>query len=478
MCIVTRTLCLHAHDSLPTNRIHALLIRPAIAHTSNKKPVSPLQLLCGQELITYPLSLLASHAIPTTLITHPQEEPAIRGLLKRSFDTAAVQVIAQENHTPLNTACMAIDPTHDYVLVMSQALPFVSTELLEQLIIAHSKHNAALTLIPRTLRTHTHSTIAYTGLLHTLQKSVQHECSEYSTTTDTYSDMFLVNTVLLEQTLTNRTQTNAQESLLASIMQHARNTEQPMQILPESSDCMFCVSNMCDLHYATKLERAAILDYWMAHDVFFTDPDTVHIDYTVNIGAGTIIDGAVHLTGNTTIGSGCHLHSFSQLHDSCIGDQATIFSHCVLRNASVGAHTEIGPFAHLHATATVADHSAIGNFVEIQQSSVGAYTKARHLTYLGHAQVGNRVNIGAGTITCNYDGKNKNTTTIEDNTFIGSNNTLVAPITIEKGSFTAAGSVITTSVPKNTFAIGRARQINKIDCAQALRDKVQSKNKK
>ena len=141
------------------------------------------------------------------------------------------------------------------------------------------------------------------------------------------------------------------------------------------------------------------------------------------------------------------------------------------RNAHIGQHAQVGPFAHIRHHSRVHDYGAIGNFVEVKNSTIGTHAKAKHLSYLGDAHIGSQVNIGAGTITCNYDGKQKHKTFIEDGAYIGCNNALIAPVTIGKNSFTAAGSVITENVPEDALAIARARQTNKEGYAKKLRAK-------
>ena len=179
------------------------------------------------------------------------------------------------------------------------------------------------------------------------------------------------------------------------------------------------------------------------------------------IGPDTIIEPGVSLRGQTRVGSGCRLEPYSTITDSQIGDGVTVRQSCVITDSEVGAGVTLGPFAHLRQGAVIEPGARIGNFVEVKKSRVGAGSKAQHLTYLGDATVGARTNIGAGTITCNYDGKNKNPTTIGDDVFIGSGNMLVAPVHIGDGSYTAAGSTITKDVPPDSLAIGRGQQVNK-----------------
>jgi bifunctional UDP-N-acetylglucosamine pyrophosphorylase/glucosamine-1-phosphate N-acetyltransferase len=207
----------------------------------------------------------------------------------------------------------------------------------------------------------------------------------------------------------------------------------------------------------------------MKDGVTLADPETIYIDEDVSIGPDTVVEPGVSLRGRTQVGSGCRLEPYSTITDSVLGDGVTVRQSCVITNSEVGAGVSIGPFAHLREGAVVKKAARIGNFVELKKSTVGEGAKALHLTYLGDATVGARANIGAGTITCNYDGEKKSATTIEDEVFIGSGNMLVAPVRIGQGSYTAAGSTITEDVPPESLAIGRGRQVNKPGWAREYR---------
>ncbi len=199
----------------------------------------------------------------------------------------------------------------------------------------------------------------------------------------------------------------------------------------------------------------------MKDGVTITDPDATYIDEDVVIGPDTVIEPGVSLRGRTSLGSGCRVGPYSTITDSNLADSVTVRQSCVITKCEIGEGVTIGPFAHLREGTVLEPAARIGNFVEVKKSTIGRGTKAQHLTYLGDATVGAHANIGAGTITCNYDGEKKNPTTIEDEVFIGSGNMLVAPLRIGKGSYTAAGSTITEDVPPASLAIGRGRQINK-----------------
>jgi bifunctional UDP-N-acetylglucosamine pyrophosphorylase/glucosamine-1-phosphate N-acetyltransferase len=217
-------------------------------------------------------------------------------------------------------------------------------------------------------------------------------------------------------------------------------------------------AQLAEVGKTLRLRKATAL---MKEGVTLTDPVATYIDEDVIIGPDTVIEPGVSLRGRTRLGSACHLGPYSTITDSILADGVTVRQSCVITNCEIGAGATVGPFAHLRDGAVIEPTARIGNFVEVKKSTIGRGAKALHLTYLGDATVGARANIGAGTITCNYDGEKKNPTTIEDEVFIGSGNMLVAPVRIGKGSYTAAGSTITEDVPPESLAIGRGRQVNK-----------------
>jgi len=199
----------------------------------------------------------------------------------------------------------------------------------------------------------------------------------------------------------------------------------------------------------------------LAQGVSIYRPETCVIDSGVTIGADTIIEPFVQLLGATRIGSECRIRSYSVLHDTVLGDNVLVRNSCVLDSSEVGNGALIGPFANLRPESKIGEGAHIGNFVETKKVRIGKGSKANHLSYLGDAVIGSGVNVGAGAITCNYDGVNKHQTTIEDGVFVGSDSTLIAPITIGEGAYVAAGSTITTDVPAGALGISRAHQANK-----------------
>jgi bifunctional UDP-N-acetylglucosamine pyrophosphorylase/glucosamine-1-phosphate N-acetyltransferase len=199
----------------------------------------------------------------------------------------------------------------------------------------------------------------------------------------------------------------------------------------------------------------------MLQGVTLEDPATAYIDADVVVGEDTVIAPGVTLGGRTVIGARCHIRSGTRITDSTIGDDVTVLDHTVIVQSTVAAGAAIGPMAHLRPGSDVGTGARVGNFVELKKTVLGAGSKANHLAYLGDAVIGNHVNVGAGVITCNYDGVSKNRTTIEDGVFVGSDSQLVAPVTIAAGAYVAAGSTITQDVPAGSLAVARSLQTNK-----------------
>lgn len=212
----------------------------------------------------------------------------------------------------------------------------------------------------------------------------------------------------------------------------------------------------------------------MEEGVIVISPGNTFLEQRVQIGPGTIIYPFTVITAGSQIGSGCQIGPYTHIVESKIGSQTRIFSSLV-EKSRIGSNSDIGPFAHIRPESIICDEVKIGNFVEIKKTLVGEGTRVGHLTYLGDAVLGKQVNIGAGTITCNYDGVRKNRTTIEDGVFIGSNNALVAPVIIGKDSYTAAGSTITGNVPAQSLGIARAKQENITDWVSKKRSRTKIK---
>jgi bifunctional UDP-N-acetylglucosamine pyrophosphorylase / glucosamine-1-phosphate N-acetyltransferase len=207
--------------------------------------------------------------------------------------------------------------------------------------------------------------------------------------------------------------------------------------------------------------RLATARRLMSEGVTIFRPDTCVIDAQVEVGPDTVIEPYVQLLRNTKVGCNCHIASYSVVENTTMGDHVLLRNGCILSESTVANGAKLGPYAHLRPGSDIGENAHIGNFVETKKVRMGKGSKANHLTYLGDAVIGEGVNVGAGAITCNYDGVQKHTTTIGDGVFVGSDSTLVAPLTIGDGAYIAAGSCITEDVPANALALGRSRQTTK-----------------
>jgi bifunctional UDP-N-acetylglucosamine pyrophosphorylase / glucosamine-1-phosphate N-acetyltransferase len=196
----------------------------------------------------------------------------------------------------------------------------------------------------------------------------------------------------------------------------------------------------------------------MTSGVTLDDPATTYVGPDVVVGPDTVLHPGVALEGQTRIGAGCEIHSGVRIVDSIVGDGVTVLNHCVITQATIDAGASIGPFAHLRAHSHVRERAKAGNFVELKNTTLGAGSKAMHLAYLGDATIGSAVNIGAGTITCNYDGVKKNATVIEDGAFIGSDSQLIAPLTIGEGAYVGSGTTVRDDVPAGALAVSAGKQ--------------------
>ena len=229
------------------------------------------------------------------------------------------------------------------------------------------------------------------------------------------------------------------------------------------------INNRLELAEVDRIFRERKVRELMLDGVTIEKPETVSIDSDVRIGMDTVVEPFAQILGKTRIGENCRIGASAIIQDSEIADEVEIGPFTIVRTSRVARAAQVGPFARLRMDNDVAEGAHVGNFVELKKTRMGAGAKANHLAYLGDSEIGAKTNIGAGTITCNYDGFHKHPTKIGEGSFVGSNSTLVAPIDIGRGSYIGAGSVITDPVPADALALGRARQVTKEEWAAKRR---------
>ncbi|MEQ1948463.1 MAG: bifunctional UDP-N-acetylglucosamine diphosphorylase/glucosamine-1-phosphate N-acetyltransferase GlmU [Bryobacteraceae bacterium] len=246
---------------------------------------------------------------------------------------------------------------------------------------------------------------------------------------------------------------------MAAILNRHKHHVQQLHI--EDSSELLGINTRVELADADRILRVRKAKEVMLSGVTIERPETVAIDAQVRVGPDTIIEPFARLLGNTVVGENCRIGQGAILSSAALADDVTIAPYTVVSDSRIDPGAEVGPFARIRMQAEIGPFAKVGNFVELKNTRLGAESKSQHLAYLGDSEIGQRVNIGAGTITCNYDGEKKHATKIGEGAFIGSNSTLVAPLEIGGGAYVGAGSVITDNVPKGALALGRERQIVK-----------------
>jgi bifunctional UDP-N-acetylglucosamine pyrophosphorylase / glucosamine-1-phosphate N-acetyltransferase len=360
-----------------------------------------------------------------------------------------------------------------HILVVSGDAPLVRTETLSALARTHLQSGAAATILSaevpnpagygRIVRKEDGSVAAI------VEDSAVSE--EQRAISEINSSTYCFATEQLWPCLTQLKPTNRHRELyLTDAIALLRERGQSVQAVmaADPNEILGC-NTRADLAVADGILRARKRDEVMDSGVTIRLPETVVIDPEVTVGADTVIEPCVHLLGRTRIGIECVIGTGSVLLDSVLEDRVTVRPHSMIRGSRLERGSSAGPFARLRDGARLEENAHIGNFVELKKSTLESGAKAMHLSYLGDARIGRETNIGAGTITCNYDGVHKSATVIGRRAFIGSDSALVAPVRVGDGAYVGAGSVITENVPPNALGLARGRQVNKLGWATARR---------
>jgi bifunctional UDP-N-acetylglucosamine pyrophosphorylase/glucosamine-1-phosphate N-acetyltransferase len=349
------------------------------------------------------------------------------------------------------------------VVLLSGDVPLLSSDTLKALVDRHESAGAAATVMTATVDEPTgYGRIVRAGgqIARIVEESDASPAERSIREINAGIYAFRLNGLF--RTLRNIVATNAQqEYYLPDIIALSRAGDLPVEtVLVANADETRGINSRMELAAVSQIVRQKKNAELMAAGVTIEDPATTYVDADVEIGADTIIHPGVSIEGQTTIGSACEIHSGVRIVNSRLGSRVTILNHCLINNSTLADDSQVGPFAHFRTDVTIAERAKVGNFVELKKTALGAGSKSMHLSYLGDATIGAGVNVGAGTITCNYDGTSKSQTTIEDGAFIGSDTQLIAPVKVGKGAYVGSGTTIREDVPAGALAVSAGKQRN------------------
>jgi bifunctional UDP-N-acetylglucosamine pyrophosphorylase/glucosamine-1-phosphate N-acetyltransferase len=350
------------------------------------------------------------------------------------------------------------------ILILCGDVPLLGIKTVEKLVSSHQNSHAALSILTATFN----NPFGYGRIIRDSNEGIEQIVEEAEaddsirSIKEINSGIYCVKAPFLSSSINSLKNQNAQEEFyLTDIVEIAKKKkEKVIGIHTPDPEEITGINNRLELSLVNKVKYKMILEELMLSGVTIIDPANTYIDQGVEIGKDSIIYPNNYIQGRTIIGKKCIIEPGCKIVDSKIGDEVTIRISSVILKSEIKNKVIIGPFAHLRPFTLLEDGVKVGNFVEIKKSHLGEKTKASHLAYIGDTTIGSDTNIGAGTITCNYDGKKKHRTNIGNRAFIGSNTSIVAPVKIGDETITGAGSTITKDVPDNNIGIGRARQKN------------------
>ncbi|TSK07184.1 MAG: bifunctional UDP-N-acetylglucosamine diphosphorylase/glucosamine-1-phosphate N-acetyltransferase GlmU [Geobacter sp.] len=448
------------------NKTSAIVLAAGMGTRMKSGLVKVMHPVAGPPMIEWPVTAaFASGVERCVLVVGHQQEKVRNHFAGRTEVSFALQ--AEQLGTGHAVACAMseIDGDADTVLILCGDTPLLTEQSLRAMLKAHAESGACVTVMTATVE----NPLGYGRIVKDEAGNVvaiteQKDASEAERLIrEVNAGVYCVDRAFLSEAVAKLDNNNAQkEYYLTDVVRQARakglscrsyQVGDPREISG--------VNDRVQMAEASRVLRRRINEELMLSGVTMIDPDAVYIESGVQIGRDSVIHPGAVIRGNTVIGERCRIEQNTLIVDCRIADDAAVKAGSVLEESVVGPDAAIGPMAHLRPGTELSAHVKIGNFVETKKAFMGEGSKASHLTYLGDATIGRDVNIGCGTITCNYDGVKKHKTVIEDGVFVGSDVQLVAPVTVGKNSLIAAGTTVTKDVPADSLAIARAPQVNK-----------------
>ena len=458
--------------------LHVCVLAAGQSKRMQSKLSKVLHPLCGRPLILHVLkSVEALLPIDVTVVVGHQRDEILETLDEKTVDFVIQEQQLGTAHA-LGEYLKQKPQITGQVLVLSGDTPLIQTQLLQQLVVAASASKAELALFTTELedprgygRIIRNSSNEVEGIVEEADASdLQRKIREIN------AGVYLFDIESLRNWIPRVAATNKQkEFYLTDVVALALQDNKKVLAVPGKSEDLMGINTRVELAEATRLMRRRINHEWMMKGVTMIDPETTYIDIDVRLASDVVIHPNVHLEGECMIGGGVTIYPNCRIINSWINVGCVIYENTSIDSAHLETGVKIGPFARVRPDTVLGANVRIGNFVELKKTSVGDGSKANHLSYLGDSIIGKNVNVGAGTITCNYDGEKKYQTIIEDDVFVGSDTQLVAPVKVGKGAYIAAGSSITEEVPPESLAIARSRQTNIEGWVKKKKSKIKDK---
>lgn len=430
-----------------------------------------LHSVCGKPMVQHVVDQVSGVGIDETVVVVGHGAQKVKEQLGEE-----ITYVLQEEQLGTGHAVMQADSLlHEkegVTIVLCGDTPLITKETIEALFAYHREHGAKATILTANANNPTgYGRIVRDGQ-GAVRRIVEHKDANEKelAINEINTGTYCFDNILLFEALKKVGNQNVQgEYYLPEVIEILqRKNEKVAAYQTNNFEETLGVNDRVALAEAEKIMKARINEEHMRNGVTIIDPLQTYISSEVTIGRDCILYPGTILSGKTVIGENCTIGPNTEIHESKLGNQTQI-KQSVVSDSEIGNHVTIGPFAHIRPQSQINDEVKIGNFVEVKKSIFGKGSKASHLSYIGDAEVGTDVNLGCGSITVNYDGKNKFVTKIEDGAFIGCNSNLIAPVTIGKGAYVAAGSTITKDVPEKALAVARQRQTNKADYVNKLK---------
>jgi bifunctional UDP-N-acetylglucosamine pyrophosphorylase / glucosamine-1-phosphate N-acetyltransferase len=452
---------------------YAVILAAGQGTRMKSKLYKVLHPVCGKPMVQHVVDQISNLNISkiVTVVGHGAEK------VKAQLGNTSEYVLQEEQLGTAHAVLQAKELLQDQqgtTLVVCGDTPLITSETMESLIKHHEEKGAKVSV----LTAKTEDPTGYGRVIRNenglVEKIVEHKdaTDDERMITEINTGTYCFDNQALFTALNNVKNENVQgEYYLPDVVEILKNHGEVVTAFQTTDfDETLGVNDRIALSEAESIMRKRINKHHMRNGVTIIDPLNTYIGSDVEIGEDTVVYPGTMISGNVVIGSDCEIGPNTEIKNCTVGN-ATIIKQSVAHDSQIGSQVNIGPFAHIRPQSEISDDVKIGNFVELKKVVFGKGSKASHLSYIGDAEVGSEVNIGCGSITVNYDGKNKFLTKIEDNVFIGCNSNLVAPVTVGKGAYVAAGSTITEDVPGNALSIARSRQVNKENYVEKLNEK-------